>query len=135
MRYARFRQQAVSVKIISCDIYADMRSADGTAVAPAGHGGCHIAKRGGSCGSQQHCQPGTGPLARLAIGFASAALFWRTQAMARFVVSPVLVAMLALIAPWGAAWAQERATCSQARAHCGTQRVCQKRFDNCMQTG
>ena len=47
--------------------------------------------------------------------------------MARFVVSPVLVAMLALIAvPWGAAWAQERATCSQARAHCGTQRVCAK---------
>src|SRR2546427_1965263 len=109
---------AVSVKIISCDIYAEMRSADCTAVAPAGHEGCHIAKRGGieSCGSQQHCQPGTGPLARLAIGFASAALFWRTQAMARFVVSPVLVAMLALIAvPWGAAWAQERATCSQAR--------------------
>jgi hypothetical protein len=55
--------------------------------------------------------------------------------MARFVVSPVLVAMLALLASWGAAWAQERATCSQARTHCGTQRVCQKRFENCMQTG
>jgi hypothetical protein len=56
--------------------------------------------------------------------------------MARFVVVPVLVAMLALLAvPWSAAWAQERATCSQARAHCGTQRVCQRRFDNCMQTG
>jgi hypothetical protein len=38
--------------------------------------------------------------------------------MARFVVSPVLVAMLALLAvPWGAAWAQERATCSQPLRH------------------
>jgi hypothetical protein len=58
--------------------------------------------------------------------------------MARFVVSAVLVAMLgvALLAvSWGAAWAQERATCSQARVHCGTQRICQKRFENCMQTG
>jgi hypothetical protein len=56
--------------------------------------------------------------------------------MARFIVSAVLVAMLALLAvPWGTAWAQERATCSQARAHCGTQRVCQKRFETCMQTG
>jgi hypothetical protein len=56
--------------------------------------------------------------------------------MARFVVAPVLVAMLALLAvPFGAAWAQERATCSQARAHCGKQRVCDKRFETCMQTG
>jgi predicted transglutaminase-like cysteine proteinase len=59
--------------------------------------------------------------------------------MARLIVSIVLVAMLAMLAllavPWGAAWAQERATCSQARAHCGTQRVCQRRFDTCMQTG
>jgi hypothetical protein len=56
--------------------------------------------------------------------------------MARFVIVPVLAAMLAMLAfAWGAAWAQERATCSQARAHCGTQRVCQRRFDNCMQTG
>ena len=56
--------------------------------------------------------------------------------MARFVVVPVLATMLAFLTlTWGAAWAQERATCSQARAHCGTQRVCQRRFDNCMQTG
>lgn len=59
--------------------------------------------------------------------------------MARLIISIVLVAMLAMLAllavPWGVAWAQERATCSQARAHCGTQRVCQRRFDNCMQTG
>jgi hypothetical protein len=58
--------------------------------------------------------------------------------MARSVVASVLVAMLgvALLAvSWGAAWAQERATCSQARAHCGKQRVCDKRFETCMQTG
>jgi hypothetical protein len=33
------------------------------------------------------------------------------------------------------ALAQERATCSQARAHCGTQRVCQRRYEACMETG
>jgi hypothetical protein len=55
--------------------------------------------------------------------------------MARFVVVPVLAAIAFLTLAWGAAGAQERATCSQARAHCGTQRVCQRRFDNCMQTG
>ena len=31
--------------------------------------------------------------------------------------------------------AQQRATCSQARSHCGTQPVCQRRYDTCMQTG
>jgi hypothetical protein len=82
----------------------------------------------------QHCEARTGPLARLAIGFARPRFL--ENAMARFVIVPVLAAMLALLAvTWGAAWAQERATCSQARAHCGTQRVCQRRFDNCMQTG
>ena len=35
----------------------------------------------------------------------------------------------------GDAAAQQRSTCSQARAHCGTQRVCQRRFENCMETG
>jgi len=31
--------------------------------------------------------------------------------------------------------AQQRATCSQARLHCGTQRVCQRRYDACIETG
>jgi hypothetical protein len=31
--------------------------------------------------------------------------------------------------------AQQRATCSQARLHCGTQRVCQRRYEACMRTG
>ena len=58
--------------------------------------------------------------------------------MARFVVATVLVAMLALpllAISYSRASAQQRATCSQALAQCGTQRVCQRRFDNCMQTG
>ena len=51
-----------------------------------------------------------------------------------------IVAVAALRVPFLAlseneASAQERATCSQARAHCGTQRVCQKRFEACMETG
>ncbi len=33
------------------------------------------------------------------------------------------------------ALAQQRATCSQARLHWGTQRVCQRRYDACMETG
>lgn len=58
--------------------------------------------------------------------------------MARLLFGTVLVAALGL--PFVAmfqneAWAQERATCSQARAHCGTQRVCQKRYEACMETG
>jgi hypothetical protein len=58
--------------------------------------------------------------------------------MARFVVATALVGMLAaplLAISCGDAAAQQRSTCSQARAHCGTQRVCQRRFDNCMETG
>jgi hypothetical protein len=58
--------------------------------------------------------------------------------MARFVVATALVGMLAapvLAMSCGAAAAQQRSTCSQARAHCGTQRVCQRRFENCMETG
>ena len=58
--------------------------------------------------------------------------------MARLLFGTVLVAALGL--PFVAmfqseAWAQERATCSQARAHCGTQRVCQRRYEACMETG
>jgi hypothetical protein len=29
----------------------------------------------------------------------------------------------------------QRATCSQARSYCGTQRVCQRRYDACIKTG
>jgi hypothetical protein len=31
--------------------------------------------------------------------------------------------------------AQTRVTCSQARSNCGTQRICQKRYEACMETG
>jgi len=31
--------------------------------------------------------------------------------------------------------AQDAPTCSQARSYCGKQRICQKRYDACMQTG
>ena len=58
--------------------------------------------------------------------------------MARLLFATVLVAALGV--PFAAmfqneASAQERATCSQARAHCGTQRVCQRRYEACMETG
>ena len=58
--------------------------------------------------------------------------------MARLLFAIVLVAALGV--PFAAmfqneASAQERATCSQARAHCGTQRVCQRRYEACMETG
>jgi hypothetical protein len=58
--------------------------------------------------------------------------------MARLIVATALVAMLGLplLAMFsGKASAQQRATCSQARAHCGTQKVCQRRFESCMETG
>ena len=58
--------------------------------------------------------------------------------MARLIVATALVAMLGmpLLAMFsGEASAQQRATCSQARAHCGTQKVCQRRFESCMETG
>ena len=56
--------------------------------------------------------------------------------MARFVVATALVGMLAVLAlSYGEAAAQQRSTCSQALAHCGKQRVCQRRFENCMETG
>jgi hypothetical protein len=31
--------------------------------------------------------------------------------------------------------AYARTTCSEARSHCGKQRVCRQRFQNCMRTG
>jgi hypothetical protein len=58
--------------------------------------------------------------------------------MARLIVATALVAMLGLpllAMLSGEASAQQRATCSQARAHCGTQKVCQRRFESCMETG
>jgi hypothetical protein len=61
-----------------------------------------------------------------------------TEIMARVVVAIVLAAVLGvplLALSYSMASAQQRATCSQARALCGTQRVCQKRFENCMETG
>src|SRR5215475_13856199 len=36
---------------------------------------------------------------------------------------------------YNAAAAQERGTCSQARSQCGTQPVCQRRYQACMETG
>ena len=67
-----------------------------------------------------------------------AAPFLENDIMARFVFATALAAVLGmplLAMSYGGASAQERATCSQARAQCGTQRVCQRRFDSCMQTG
>jgi hypothetical protein len=58
--------------------------------------------------------------------------------MARLLFAIVVVAALSLpfvAMSQNAASAQERATCSQARAHCGTQRVCQRRYEACMETG
>jgi hypothetical protein len=58
--------------------------------------------------------------------------------MARLLFGTVLVAVLSVsfvAMSYNEAPAQERATCSQARAHCGTQRVCQRRYEACMETG
>jgi hypothetical protein len=74
---------------------------------------------------------------------ASAARFWGRnlvgrEIMIRLAVGTVLVAVLSvpLVAmSYNEAAAQERATCSQARSQCGTQRVCQRRYDACMETG
>jgi hypothetical protein len=58
--------------------------------------------------------------------------------MARLLFGTILVAALSvpfIAMSYNEASAQERATCSQARAHCGTQRVCQRRYEACMETG
>jgi len=58
--------------------------------------------------------------------------------MARLLLGTILVAVLSvpfIAMYYNEASAQERATCSQARAHCGTQRVCQRRYEACMETG
>jgi hypothetical protein len=58
--------------------------------------------------------------------------------MTRFVFRTILATGLSV--PFAAisyseAPAQQRATCSQARSLCGTQPVCQRRYEACMQTG
>jgi hypothetical protein len=59
--------------------------------------------------------------------------------MTRLIFSAVLVATVCV--PFIAAMssneasAQQRETCSEARLHCGTQRVCQRRYDACIETG
>jgi hypothetical protein len=54
--------------------------------------------------------------------------------MAHFVLIAILSMPFVAISYYEAS-AQERGTCSQARSHCGTQRVCQRRYEACMQTG
>jgi hypothetical protein len=58
--------------------------------------------------------------------------------MAHFVFRTALATILSV--PFAAisfseAPAQQRATCSQARSHCGAQPVCQRRYDSCLATG
>jgi len=58
--------------------------------------------------------------------------------MARLLFGIIVVAVLNVpfvAVSYNESSAQERATCSQARAHCGTQRVCQRRYEACMETG
>jgi hypothetical protein len=50
-----------------------------------------------------------------------------------FLAVTLSVAFVAI--PSNEASAQETPTCSQARSYCGTQRICQKRYEACMQTG
>ena len=62
----------------------------------------------------------------------------REEVMSQFVFGTVLVAMLSVsfvAISYDEASAQERSTCSQALSHCGKQRVCQRRYEACMQTG
>jgi hypothetical protein len=73
-----------------------------------------------------------------ALGFAVVARLVEDEFMARFLVATALVGMLVaplLVLSYGEAAAQQRSTCSQALAHCGKQRVCLRRFENCMETG
>jgi hypothetical protein len=63
---------------------------------------------------------------------------WEKEMRASFIFGVVVAAMLAV--PFVAmscsdASAQQRATCSQARSHCGTQRVCQRRYETCVESG
>jgi hypothetical protein len=58
--------------------------------------------------------------------------------MVRFVLVATLAAVLSVLTvviPHNDASAQQRATCSQARSACGTQRICRERYQECMRTG
>src|ERR1700756_1487337 len=57
--------------------------------------------------------------------------------MAHFVFPAVAVILSVpfVAISYNAAAAQERGTCSQARSQCGTQPVCQRRYQACMETG
>src|SRR5213080_788209 len=62
----------------------------------------------------------------------------RRKAMTHLVFRAVVATML--IVPFVAisydkASAQERLTCSQALSHCGTQPVCQRRYEACIEVG
>jgi hypothetical protein len=53
-------------------------------------------------------------------------------------LATILAATLAVLfvaISYNEASAQLRVTCSQARSNCGTQRICQKRYEACMETG
>jgi hypothetical protein len=53
-------------------------------------------------------------------------------------LATILAATLAVLfvaISYNEASAQLRVTCSQARSNCGTQRICQKRYEECMETG
>jgi hypothetical protein len=72
------------------------------------------------------------------IRFGRAAICGGKDVMAHFVFGTVVIAALSVpfvAMSYNEASAQERATCSQARSHCGTQRVCQRRYEACMETG
>jgi len=57
--------------------------------------------------------------------------------MAHFVFPAVAVILSVpfVAISYNAATAQERGTCSQARSQCGTQPVCQRPYQACMETG
>jgi hypothetical protein len=57
--------------------------------------------------------------------------------MAHFVFPAVTVILSVpfVAISYNAAAAQERGICSQARSQCGTQPVCQRRYQACMETG
>jgi hypothetical protein len=58
--------------------------------------------------------------------------------MRRLIFSAILVATVGvpfIATSSNEALAQQRETCSQARLNCGTQRVCQRRYDACIETG
>jgi hypothetical protein len=64
--------------------------------------------------------------------------YWEGKSMTHFAFGTVLLVMLCVpfvSSSYNEASAQDRETCSQARSHCGTQRVCQRRYETCMQTG